>query len=285
MITLDDLSPYLDADHVNHVMKMTCQDAIATPAAMHLFMQRFARYSAAYSHSVPSLCGIIGRSQLFCDRNAAFPSHADRSMDVAGKVFSASIEEFRDPRTGVSHRTLAYALLDRLAEYAGLSAAAVEQVVQAEDWLAEMTDFVEQCYQADSKDLAQVIQAMGFHAAAETIGGNEFSIINAVLFSNQRQGSFGQFIKQHKVHFEEGVVSPWYWIVIHGTDATEGVELGHADDAIQALNLAARYSSVSEAQIIEWAGEGVRQLAEIQTRFFRRVQQELQEYAALPMAV
>lgn len=285
MITLDDFQPFLNVDDLNHVMKSTCHDAIATPESMHLFMQRFARYSAAYSHSVPTLCGIIGRSQRFCDSNAAFSAYGDRSMDVAAKAFSASIEEFCDPRTGVSHRTLAYALLDRLAEYAGLSAADVERTMQEGAWVAEMTEFVENCYQASPNSLEEMVRAMGFHAAAETIGGNEFSIINSVIFSNQRQDSFGQFIKRRKVQFDAGVVSPWYWIVIHGTDATEGVELGHADDAIQALDLAARYSIASEAQIIEWAGEGVRQLADIQTRFFRRVQQELNEFATLPTAV
>ncbi|NER78674.1 MAG: hypothetical protein F6K42_03670 [Leptolyngbya sp. SIO1D8] len=285
MITLDDFHAYLNVDDVNHVMRTTCQEAIATPESMHLFMQRFVRYSSAYSHSVPLLCGTIGMSKHFQDHTVAIPSHADRSMDVAAQVFSASIEEFRDPRTGVSHRTLAYALLDRLAEYAGLSATSVQQIVHAGDWLTEMMMFVQQCYQAESHNLEQIIRAMGFHAAAETIGGNEFSIIDSVLFSSQREGSFGQFIKNRKVHFQEGVVSPWYWIVIHGTATTNGVELGHADDAIQALNLAAQYSSVSEAQIIRWAGQGVRQLATIQTQFFQRVQQELRAAAGLPIAV
>ncbi|MEO1297739.1 MAG: hypothetical protein AAFW75_18555 [Cyanobacteria bacterium J06636_16] len=285
MITLDSLQNYLNVDDVNRAMNSTCQDAIATPTAMHLFMQRFVRYSAAYSHSVPGLCGTIGMSQYFQEPKAMISSNADRSMDVAAKVFSASIEEFRDPRTGVSHRTLAYALLDRLAEYAGVSAIEVQQIVQAGTWLTDFTTSVQNGYYARPNSLEDIVRAMGFHAAAETIGGNEFSIINTVLFSSQRRGSFGQFIKQHKVHFEEGIVSPWYWIVIHGTSTTEGVELGHADDAIQALNLAVRYSSASEAQIIEWAGQGVQQLAMVQTQFFRRVQAELRSCAVLPTAV
>lgn len=285
MITIDNLQVYLDIDEVNQVMKSTCEDAIVSPAAMHLFMQRFVHYSAAYSYSVPMLCSTIGLSGCFRDQQAAIASYSDRSMDVAAKVFSAAIEEFRDPRTGVSHRTLAYALLDKLAAYAGLSPSEVQQVVETGTWLAGMIADVHQGYQATPTSLAEMVRAMGFHAAAETIGGNEFSIINSVLFSGQRQDSFGQFIKRHKVQFEEGTVSPWYWIVIHGTDATEGVELGHADDAIEALNLAARYSAVPEAQIVEWAGQGVCQLATIQTRFFQRAQQELQEFKVLPAVV
>lgn len=285
MITLDDFRGYLNVDEVNAAMESTCRDAIASPELMHLFMQRFAYYCASYSHSVPILCGNIGRSKHFRDPQAAIPSYANRAMDVAAKVFSASVEEFRDPRTGVSHRTLAYALLDKLAKYAGLSPAAVEQVEQTGDWLPEMTTFVQRCYQAKPDNLVQIVRAMGFHAAAETIGGNECSIINAVMFSGQRHGSFGQFIKQNKVRFKEGVVSPWYWIVIHGTDATEGLELEHAEDAIQALNLVAQYSTASEAQIISWAGHGFRYLADIQTRFFRRAQQELRQYATLPVAI
>ncbi|MEM6435316.1 MAG: hypothetical protein AAF773_15915 [Cyanobacteria bacterium P01_D01_bin.115] len=284
MITLDDFQAYLNADDINTVMKSACQAAIASPELMHLFMERFVKYSASYSHSVPTLCGIIGRSEQFCDPQAAIARHSNRGMDVAAKVFSASIEEFQDPRTGVSHRTLAYALLDALAAYAGLSDAAVERVMQAESWLDDMTQFVQNAYQAEPDSLEQIVRAMGFHAAAETIGGNEFSIINSIFFSGQREGDFGQFIKQHKARFATSMVSPWYWIVIHGTSTTEGVELGHADDAIQALNLATRYSSVSEGQIVEWAGQGVRQLATIQTRFFQRVQQELREHAGLSVA-
>lgn len=284
MITLEDLQGFLNVDNINQVMKSTCREAIASPELMHLFMQRFVRYSAAYSHSVPVLCGTIGKSQQFLDPTAAIQGNADRSMDVAAKVFSAAIEEFCDPRTGVSHRTLAFALLDKLAEYADLSAAAIEQAVRAESWLVDMVAAVQDCYQADPENLADMVRAMGFHAAAETIGGNEFSIINAVLFSSQRQGRFGKFIKRQKVHFDGGVVSPWYWIVIHGTAATEGVELGHADDAIQALNQAVRYSAASEAQVIAWAGQGIRQLAAIQTQFFTRLQQELKVYSALPVA-
>ena len=284
MITLEDLQVFLSVDAINQVMKSTCQEAIATPELMHLFMQRFVRYSAAYSHSVPRLCSTIGKSQGFLDPLAIIPSNADRSMDVAAKAFSAAIEEFCDPRTGVSHRTLAFALLDKMAEYADLSAAAVERIAQTGDWLTEMVASVQGCYEADPNSLADMVRAMGVHAAAETIGGNEFSIINAVFFSSQRQGSFGKFIKQQKVRFDGGVVSPWYWIVIHGTAATEGVELGHADDAIQALNAAVRYSPASEAQVIAWAGQGIRQLAALQTRFFTQVQQELKDYSALPVA-
>ncbi|MEM9505203.1 MAG: hypothetical protein AAGA01_14740 [Cyanobacteria bacterium P01_E01_bin.43] len=284
MITLDDFQAYLNADDINAVMKSACQAAISSPELMHLFMERFVKYSASYSHSVPTLCGTIGRSEQFCDPQAAIARHSNRGMDVAAKVFSASIEEFQDPRTGVSHRTLAYALLDALAAYAGLSDAAVERVMQAESWLDDMTQFVQDAYQAEPHSLEQMVRAMGFHAAAETIGGNEFSIINSIFFSGQREGDFGQFIKQHKARFETGTVSPWYWIVIHGTSTTEGVELGHADDAIQALNLATRYSSVSEGQIVEWAGQGVRQLATIQTRFFQRVQQEIRDHAGLSVA-
>lgn len=284
MITLEDLQGFLNVDDINQVMKSTCQAAIASPELMHLFMQRFVRYSAAYSHSVPALCSTIGKSQQFLDPAATIPGNADRSMDVAAKVFSAAIEEFRDPRTGVSHRTLAFTLLDTLADYAGLSAAAVERAAIAESWLADRVAAVQACYRADPENLADMVRAMGFHAAAETVGGNEFSIINAVLFSSQRQGRFGQFIRRQKVRFEAGVVSPWYWIVIHGTAATEGVELGHADDAIQALNQAVRYSAASEGEVIAWAGQGIRQLAAIQTQFFTRLQQELKDYSALPVA-
>ncbi|MCC5654582.1 hypothetical protein LC609_33370 [Nostoc sp. XA013] len=275
MIKLQDFHPWIDIARIDRLMENTCRDAITNPRSQYLFMQRFVHYSRTYSYIVPALASKIGSSMLFQQTGCSTLECGERSMDIAAKVFAASIEEFRDPRTGVSHRTLSYALLDKLAQYADLSTPEIHQIASLGTWLDDFVQQVEAGYDADPTNLCSLIEAMGFHAATETIGGHEFSIINSVIFSGQRSERFGQFIKSTKVRFPEGTVSPWYWIVIHGTVNTAGVEADHSDDAINALNLAVQYTSVPEEQIIAWAGKGVAKFAHVQETFFQRLQDEL----------
>ena len=275
MITLQDFHSWIDIARIDRLMENTCRDAITNPTSLYWFMQRFVRYSRTYSYIVPALASKIGSSMLFQETGSSNLESADRSMDVAAKVFAASVEEFRDPRTGVSHRTLSYALLDKIAEYADLSTEEIHHIASLGTWLDDIIPQVEAGYDADPNNLCSLIEAMGFHAATETIGGHEFSIINSVIFSKQRSDRFGQFIKSSKVKFAESTVSPWYWIVIHGTENTVGVEADHSDDAINALNLAVQYTSVSEEQIIAWAGKGFAKFAHVQETFFQRLQDEL----------
>lgn len=275
MITLQDFYPWIDIARIDSLMENTCRDAIANPKSLYWFMERFVRYSRTYSYIVPALASKIGSSMLFQETGCSSLECAERSMDVAAKVFAASVEEFCDPRTGVSHRTLSYALLDKIAQYADLSTEEIKHIASSGSWLDDFIKQVEAGYDADPNNLCSLIEAMGFHAATETIGGHEFSIINSVIFSQQRSDRFGQFVKNSKVSFPEGTVSPWYWIVIHGTENTAGVEADHSDDAINALNLAVQYTSVPEEQIIAWAGKGVAKFAHVQEKFFQCLQDEL----------
>jgi hypothetical protein len=279
MITLENFQSWLDIDSINHVMEAACKEATTSPKALYMFMQRYVRYGRIFSTSVPTLAGTIASSHLFQDPNCPIHMHAERSMDVAAKVLAASIEEFTDPRTGVSHGTLSYALLDKLAEYADLSDTEINQIAQSESWLSGILSFVETAYKAESDDLESIIQAIGFHVATETVGDKEFSIINDVLFSQHRDSNFGRFIRNSKISFPHGTVSPWYWIVIHGTEGTKGVELKHSAEAFAALNYITKYSDASEKQIIAWAGQGFADFAHIQTRFFKQVQEELHSFA------
>jgi hypothetical protein len=276
MITLEQFRPYLDTDTLDDLMADTTRKAIANPKAFYLFLQRFVTYNGTYSALVPELCKQIGTSSYFLDRDHRFSLHSNRAMDVAAKVFAASIEEFKDPRTQVSHRTLAYALLDAVAEYAGLTNADLEQIAQSAPWLPTAQDQVRAGYAAQADDLPSLVRAMGFHAAAETVGGHEFSIMHSVVFGERQDDRFIQFLKQHKARFEHGMVSPWYWIVIHGHE-TEGVEYAHSDEALEGLRRVVQYADVSEAQVIEWAGQGFVQLFNVQVQLFEIVRREITE--------
>ena len=279
MITLENFQPWLDIPSINHVMEAGCKEATTSPKALYMFMQRYVQYGRIFSTSVPTLAGTIASSDIFQDPTCAIQVHGERSMDVAAKVLAASIEEFTDPRTGVSHGTLSYALLDKLAEYADLTDAEINQIAQPESWLLAIISFVKTAYRAESDNLESIIRAIGFHVATETVGDDEFSIINAVLFSQNSDRNFARFIRKSKVSFPQGRVSPWYWIVIHGTNSTKGVEIKHSAEAFAALNYIANYTDVSEKQIIAWAGQGFADFAHIQTTFFKQVQKELQGFA------
>ena len=275
MIKPQSFQSWLEISSVNCVMEAACREAVLSPKALYLFMHRFVHYGRSYSFLVPKLAGVIGSSKLLKDWDYPIAAHAERSMDIAANVLSAAIEEFRDPRSGVSHRTLSYGLLDKLAEYADLSQAEINQIAASGSWLSNVLESVKEGYDAASDDLGSMVKAVGFHVGAEIVGENECSIINAVVFSERRNTRFGQFIKQNKLRFQNGVVSPWYWIVIHGTFETKGVEAEHARDALLALNQMVDYSSASEAQIIEWADQGFAKFNQTQKTFFQSVHQEL----------
>lgn len=280
MITLESFESDLKAEAIDRAMEAAYRAAVVSPEALYLLMQRFVRYSRTYSFMVPVLASVIGESNFFHSPTCSISAHAERSMDVAAKVFSASVEEFHDPKTGVSHRTLAYGLLDQLAEYANLSTDEITRIAADGDWILPLVEQVRVGYQADPQNLESLVEAIGFHVATETIGGHEFSIMNSVLFSEQRHTAFGQFVRQRKLEFGQGtVVSPWYWIVIHGTATTEGVELEHSADALLALNLVVQYTDQSEETIIEWAGRGFARFATIQQAFFQRLLAEVQQLA------
>jgi hypothetical protein len=282
VITAQSFNSWLEIPSLDRLMEAVCREAVLSPKALYVFMHRFVHYGRSYSFSVPKLAGTIGSSRLLRDTTCPLAAHAERSMDVAANVLSAAIEEFRDPKTGVSHRTLSYGLLDRLAEYAELSKAETSQIAASGHWLTEVLDTVTNSYNASSDDLSSIVEAMGFHVGAETVGENECSIINAVLFSEQRHTGFGNFIKQNKLRFPAGTVSPWYWVAIHGTYETKGVEADHAHDALLALNQIVSYSSASEAQVIEWAEQGFARFNHTQKMFFQLVYQELQSLSKIP---
>lgn len=285
MITAQSFKSSLDVPYVNAVMEAACREAVRSPKALYLFMHRFVHYGRSYSFLVPKLAGIIGSSKLLRDPNCEIAAHAERAMDVAANVLTAALEEFRDPRTDVSHRTLSYGLLDKLAEYAELSQIEINEIAASGDWLAEVLGAVNQGYDAQADDLSSIAAAMGFHIGAEIVGEYECSIINDVLYSKQRDTRFGHFIKQSKLHFEAGSVSPWYWIVIHGTFGTKGVELKHSDGALLAINQLVQYSSASEAQIVEWADQGFSKFNQTQKRFFQLVHQELRSLSQTLVAI
>jgi hypothetical protein len=279
MITLDQFRPYLDADKLDALMIETSEAAMVDPQVFYLFLQRFVSYNGTYSALVPELCNKIGTSGFFVEPNSRFAQHSNRAMDVAAKVFAASIEEFGDPRIQVSHRTLAYALLDAVAEFAGLSDADIERIAYAGEWVESVKNQVRAGYAAESDNLQSLVKAMGFHAAAETIGGHEFSIVHRAVFGEKPYSDFIKYMKSHKVSFEHGMVSPWYWIVIHGRDM-QGLETIHSEEALIGLRRVVQYTNVPEAQVIEWAGEGFRQLYDAQVRLFELVQGEIRTLTA-----
>jgi hypothetical protein len=281
VITTQSFNSWLEIPSIDRLMEAVCREAVLSPKALYVFMHRFVHYGRSFSFLVPKLAGTIGSSKLLKDTTCPLAAHAERSMDVAANVLTAALEEFRDPRTGVSHRTLSYGLLDKLAEYANLSQAETNQIAASGHWLTEVLDAVTDSYDAASDDLSSMVEAMGFHVGAETVGEHECSIVNAVLFTEQRQTNFGQFIKQSKLRFPDGIVSPWYWVAIHGTYETKGVEAEHAKDALLALNQVVQYSSASQAQVIEWADRGFSKFNHTQTRFFQLVYQELQSLSKL----
>ncbi|NJL40460.1 MAG: hypothetical protein HC840_19915 [Leptolyngbyaceae cyanobacterium RM2_2_4] len=171
---------------------------------------------------------------------------------------------------------MSYGLLDRLAEYAGLSEMETQRIAQSQNWFHVILQKVEEGYSANPQNLSSMVKAMGFHVGAETVGARESAIIHRVIFSQQKDKELGQFLRQHKLTFDGGQISPNYWVAVHGTEYSIGVEADHAEDAVKALNQVVQYTQATESQVIAWADEGFSHFNQTQLVFFQSLYTELQ---------
>ncbi|NJN55983.1 MAG: hypothetical protein HC879_00020 [Leptolyngbyaceae cyanobacterium SL_5_9] len=180
---------------------------------------------------------------------------------------------------------MSYGLLDRLAEYAGLSEMETQRIAQSQNWLHVILQKVEEGYSANPQNLSSMVKAIGFHVGAETVGARESAIIHQVIFSQQKDKGLGRFLRQHKLIFDGGQISPNYWVAVHGTEHSIGVEADHAEDAVKALNQVVQYTQATESQVIAWADEGFSHFNQTQLVFFQSLYTELQSKLQLQTAL
>jgi hypothetical protein len=279
--TAEKFDSCFNLNELDKLVEEACRTMAQHPKAFYLFMQRYVHFNSQAGSLVARLASSIGLSQtLFQDPNCAAYDESDRGMEIAARVFEATIDEHADQRSqNLPHRTLAQATLQSAGNYAQLTAAERNQFAQIPGWLQAVMDAQLADYQGIPGNLEALIRAMGYHAASEVLADREYAMIDRVVRYENKNSGYDAYLRDSngKVEVNGHTIGAWYWIVIHGSHLQSGVEKEHFDEALSAINLAAQYLPEHSEKISQWVFEGFSQFAKTQQKFFQQVHQECLE--------
>jgi hypothetical protein len=226
---------------------------------------RYIHFNSVFGSGVANLAGGIGsRQDLFRDPAEPCALLADRSAEVASRVFFAAIDEFGDhsPRCPATHRTIAQITLRGLSSYFGdlseldrpgfINSAtldAISRVRQGYGLCGPVTD-------------DRLVSGIGFHAASETLADGEFCCLDRVLRS--RFPEVVSWLQSHTVDMDGRSVPAYLWIHLHTFAEAE-----HAGAASSGVEKCLRYYCGAggcqyAAELIE---SGMREFSAVQTAF------------------
>ncbi|GFZ98806.1 hypothetical protein [Okeania sp. KiyG1] len=281
VLSINQLDDLFDFANLDRSVELASQLAVQHPKSLYLFMQRYTHFNGYAGSLVARLASSIGLSRhLFNSSSNPVVDEADRGLEIAAKVFAATIDEHSDRGAKfVPHRTLAQATLRAVGDYASLTVDERNTFSMLPDWMLEILDKTVQGYQGVPGNVIELIRAIGFHAASEVLAHREYSIIDKVVRHDNRNLGFDAYLRQinGKVEVEQGQFSPWYWIVIHGKHQGVGVEAEHFQLALEALDLVAKYRTESDREIQKLALQGFSEFVAIQQKLFQEISQECSE--------
>ena len=278
VLSENQLNDLFNFSSLDRPIESACRLAVQDPKALYLFMQRYAHFNGYAGSLVARLASSVGLSRyLFNHSTNPVVEEADRGLEIAAKILAATIDEHSDQGAQfVPHRTLAQATLKSIGDYAGLTVEQRNELFPLPNWLQEALEDTFTGYQGVPNNIIALVRAMGFHAASEVLADREYSIIDRVIrYENQNRG-FDAYLRQinGKVKLDQGNLSAWYWIVIHGKHQGSGVEAEHFQFALEALNLAAQYRTEPVQEIQQWALQGFLDFVTIQQTLFKEIFRE-----------
>jgi hypothetical protein len=274
--TFDNL---FDRHQIDTNVEATIELAAVDPQKLYYFMQRYAYFNSYAGSLVARLASSIGISyQLFRQEGVSVADQSDRGLEIAAKVFAATVDEHADAGAQqVPHRTLAQVTLKAIGEYANLSDVKLNQIAQNPDWMEEIVTDLINGYQGKIDDIEALVTALGFHLGSELLADREYSLIDKVVRYSNRGMGFDAWLQGKQVEVGGKRLSPWYWIVVHGKHNATGVEADHFQFALDALNLLAKYRPEANDKILKWASQGFLSFAKLQQRLFCDIKAELEE--------
>jgi hypothetical protein len=261
-------------------IEKTIELAAKNPVKLYYFMQRYAYFNSFAGSLVARLASSIGISyELFRNKDVSVSEQSDRGLEIAAKVFAATVDEHADAGADkVPHRTLAQVTLKAIGEYANLSDTELNLIAHTPDWMKGIAMDLINGYQGKIDDIEALVTALGFHLGSELLADREYAIIDKVVRYNNRGVGFDAWLKGKQVTVGGKRLSPWYWIVVHGQHNATGVEADHFEYALDALNLLAAYRPESQEKILKWASKGFLDFAQLQARLFQDIQSELRTF-------
>lgn len=263
----------IDAN-VEETIELAAQDSVK----LYYFMQRYAYFNSYAGSLVARLASSIGISyQLFRQEGVFVADQADRGLEIAAKVFAATVDEHADAGASqVPHRTLAQVTLKAIGEYADLSDVELNRAAVTPDWMAPLINDAVEGYPGKIGDIEALVTALGFHLGSELLADREYCLIDKVVRHTNRGVGFDAWLKGKQVEVAGKLLSPWYWIVVHGKHNATAVEAEHSGFAIEGLNLVAKYRPESYDTILKWASKGFLDFARIQQQLFANIKAELE---------
>jgi hypothetical protein len=255
--TIDTFHNLFDRRSNDDNIESAVELATSSPKKLYYFMQRYAYFNSYAGSLVARLASSIGISyQLFRQEGVSVADQSDRGLEIAAKVFAATVDEHQDSSSLVPHRTLAQATLNALGEYANLSDAELNQAAHTPDWMPDLISSALEGYPGKIGDIEALVTALGFHLGSELLADREYSLIDKVVRHTHRGTGFDAWLKGKQVDVAGKLLSPWYWIVVHGKYNAAAVEADHSEFAIEGLNLLAKYRPESHETILKWAAKG-----------------------------
>lgn len=275
--TIDTFDSLFDSKVNSASLEATLELAASSPLRLYYFMQRYAYFNSFAGSLVARLASSIGISyNLFRCPKEPVLEQSDRGLVIAAKVFAATIDEHADSKTyKVPHRILAQATLKAISNYAKLSDIECNKIAQPPQWMETIITDLITGYQGKISDIEALVTAVGYHISSELLADREYSLIDKVIRYTHRGSGFDTWLQGKKIDVGGKHVNPWYWIVVHGKYNDLGVEAEHRDLALEALNLIAQYCSKSNEKILKWASKGFLDFANLQSRLFLEIHNEL----------
>jgi hypothetical protein len=260
---------------LDRTVASTVRLAAQNPRSLYLFFQRYSHFNGYASAVISRLASSIGLSRyLFNNSELVVIEEADRGMEIAAQVLSAAADE--GANDSPVHRALAQLTLKTVGNYANLSDNERNGIAQIPDWLDTLVKDVVAGYEGTPGDVKALVKAMGFHLASEMLGDREYSLIDEVIRYENRGNGFDQYLRESakpvKIHGHS--YTPWSWILIHSRHDGTGVEVEHSEYALMALNLAVRFGTDPEQQLVAWAIEGYGHFVQLQQRLFQEIARE-----------
>ncbi len=263
----------INDSNIEQTVELAAQD----PTKLYYFMQRYAYFNSFAGSLVARLASSIGISyELFRKEGVSVSEQSDRGLEIASKVFAATVDEHADAGADkVPHRTLAQVTLKAIGDYAQLSDTELNLIAQTPDWMIGIVTDLIDGYQGKIDDLEALVTALGFHLGSELLADREYALIDKVVRYTNRGIGFDAWLQGKQVEVGGKRLSPWYWIVVHGKHNSAGVEADHFQFALDALNLLAEYRPEANDTILKWASQGFLDFAQLQERLFRDIKAEL----------
>ncbi|HXV26508.1 MAG TPA: hypothetical protein VD862_00555 [Candidatus Paceibacterota bacterium] len=269
-ITREMVQPLVDK-HVGNRTFRNQLETIAGPEDLIRVLGRYIQFNGIFGGGVANLAGELAiRRDLFRDPEEPIANIADKSTEVAARVFAAAIDEFDDRRMPHldTHRMLAQATLKATAEYLGIAPGTVVELISRGAHATTLAiERVKAGYGiSETLNDQRLFRGLGFHMGSEILADAEFNILDAYL--KEQWQALAAHLEKTTVRLSGNKHNAYYWVFIHTS-----VEADHFEYAADAANTALRFYAGKDSRGLaaSWIMEGFERFGAVQSTFMEHL--------------